>query len=153
MKKLTGRPSSERMADTTLATPGLWAAWVTRSSFSWNSKTHQTEKGSNAGNRTLLWYLSPPCQQTNHHFTLPNFRVWHHFRQWNILHKIWLIKYSVHTMSNKLQGDFFDWSPPSFSKYKFLYNLWNLEKIQASLHGNLYLKNLGGLQSKKSPCS
>jgi hypothetical protein len=82
---------------------------------------------------------------------LPNFRVWHHFRQWNILHKIWLIKYSVHTMSNKLQGNFFDWSPPSFSKYKFLYNLWNLEKIQASLHGNLYLKNLGGLQSKNHP--
>ena len=47
---------------------------------------------------------------------------------------------------------FFDWSPPKFSKYKSLYNLWHLEKFRASLHGILYLENLGGLQLKKSPC-
>ena len=43
-----------------------------------------------------------------------------------------------------IQGDFFNWSPPKFSKYKSLYNLWHLEKFQASLHGILYLENLGG---------
>ena len=43
-----------------------------------------------------------------------------------------------------IQGDFFNWSPPKFSKYKSIYNLWHLEKFQASLHGILYLENLGG---------
>ena len=30
---------------------------------------------------------------------------------------------------NKLQGDFFNWSPPKFPKYKSLYNLWHLGEI------------------------
>ena len=51
-----------------------------------------------------------------------------------------------------LQGVFFNWSPPKFSKYKSLYNLWHLEKLWASLHGILYLENLGGLQFKKTSC-
>ena len=29
----------------------------------------------------------------------------------------------------KLQGGFFNWTPPKLSKYKFLYNLWHLEKF------------------------
>ena len=45
----------------------------------------------------------------------------------------------------KLQGVFFNWTPPKLSKYKFLYNLWHLEKFWASLHGFLYLENLGGV--------
>ena len=53
----------------------------------------------------------------------------------------------------ELQGDFLDWSPPKFSKFESLYNLWHLEKFPTSQHGILYLKDLVGLQSKKSPCS
>ena len=54
--------------------------------------------------------------------------------------------------STTLQGVFFNWSPPKFSKYKYPYNPWHLEKLWASLHGILYLENLGGLQLKKTPC-
>ena len=43
-----------------------------------------------------------------------------------------------------LQGVFFNWIPPKFSQYNSFYNLWHLEKLWASLHGLLYLKNLGG---------
>ena len=28
-----------------------------------------------------------------------------------------------------VQGIFFNWSPHKFSKYKYLYNLWHLEKL------------------------
>ena len=34
-----------------------------------------------------------------------------------------------------IQGVFFDWSPQNFLSTKFLYNLWHLEKFQASLQG------------------
>ena len=53
---------------------------------------------------------------------------------------------------NHIQGGFFNWTPPKLSKYKFLYKLWHLEKFRASLHGILYLENLGGGQLKKPPC-
>ena len=46
---------------------------------------------------------------------------------------------------------FLNWSPPKFSKYNSLYNLWHFKKFRASLHGTLYLKNVGGLQLKKHP--
>ena len=32
----------------------------------------------------------------------------------------------------ELQGDFLDWSPPKFSKFESLYNLWHLEKFPTS---------------------
>ena len=52
-------------------------------------------------------------------------------------------------LDDHLQGVFFNWSPPKFSKYKSLYNPWHLEKLWASLHGILYLENLGRLQLKQ----
>ena len=66
--------------------------------------------------------------------------------------KILMYRGFLQVLIEDLQGDFFNWSPPKFSKYKSLYNLWHLEKFQSSLHGILYLENLGGLQLKKSPC-
>ena len=52
-----------------------------------------------------------------------------------------------------VQGDIFDWSPLNFLSSKSLYNLWQLEKFWASLHGIWDLVKFLGDQSKKSPCS
>ena len=42
----------------------------------------------------------------------------------------------------------------NFLSTKSLYDCWHLGKFQASLHGILYLENLGGgVQLKKPPCS
>ena len=45
----------------------------------------------------------------------------------------------------KLQGVPLKWPPPlNFLSTKSICNLWHFEKFGASLHGILYLENLGG---------
>ena len=50
---------------------------------------------------------------------------------------------------NILHGDFFNWSPPKFPKYKSLYNLW-LREILSQFRWDLVLRKYGGAPVKKS---
>ena len=58
----------------------------------------------------------------------------------------------LHLCHLHIQGGFFNWTPPKFSKYRIPCKLaWNFSSV-SSHKGILYLENLRGVQLKKPPC-